>query len=38
VPVIVWLLTGGLLGIGWLYDLCTLNDQLSDLNARAVLR
>jgi TM2 domain-containing membrane protein YozV len=35
---IVWLLTGGLLGIGWLYDLCTLNDQLSDLNARAALR
>ncbi|MCB0363158.1 MAG: TM2 domain-containing protein [Bdellovibrionales bacterium] len=29
---IFWLLTGGLLGLGWLYDLWTLNDQLSQLN------
>jgi TM2 domain-containing membrane protein YozV len=32
---IIWLLTGGLLGIGWLYDLWTLNDQISELNAHA---
>jgi hypothetical protein len=31
---IVWLLTGGLLGIGWLYDLWTLNEQVSEINAR----
>lgn len=29
---IIWLLTGSLFGIGWLYDLWTLNDQLSELN------
>ena len=29
---LIYLLTGGLLGIGWLYDLCTLNQQISDLN------
>ncbi len=29
---IVWLLTGSLCGLGWLYDLWTLNDQLSELN------
>jgi TM2 domain-containing membrane protein YozV len=31
---IIYLLTGGLLGIGWLYDLCTLNAQVSEKNAR----
>jgi TM2 domain-containing membrane protein YozV len=31
---ILWLLTGGLLGLGWLYDLWTLNDQVSDINAQ----
>ena len=29
---IIYLLTGGLLGIGWLYDLCTLNSQVSERN------
>lgn len=32
---ILWLLTGGLLGIGWLYDFCTLNSQVDERN-RAV--
>ena len=31
---IVYLLTGGLLGIGYLYDLWTLNDQVSLINNR----
>jgi TM2 domain-containing membrane protein YozV len=31
---LIWLLTGGLLGVGWLYDLWTLNDQVSDINAQ----
>ncbi len=29
---IVWLLTGGLLGIGYLYDFFTLNEQVDRLN------
>jgi TM2 domain-containing membrane protein YozV len=29
---ILYLLTGGLLGIGYIYDYWTLNDQLSELN------
>ena len=29
---LVWLLTGALLGIGWLYDLWTLNDQVHRVN------
>jgi TM2 domain-containing membrane protein YozV len=29
---IIWLLTGSLLGIGWIYDLWTLNDQISEVN------
>lgn len=32
---IVYLLTGGLLGVGWLYDLWTLNEQVSDINRRS---
>jgi len=32
---IIYLISGGLLGIGWLYDLCTLNQQISDLNMRS---
>lgn len=29
---ILWALTGGLFGVGWLYDLWTLNDQVHELN------
>lgn len=29
---IIYLLTGGLLGIGYLYDFCSLNEQISDEN------
>ena len=33
---VIYLLTGGLCGIGWLYDLLTLNEQISEINAGAV--
>ena len=29
---ILWLLTGGVFGIGWVYDFWTLNGQISDAN------
>lgn len=29
---ILYLVTGGLLGVGWLYDLLTLNGQIDELN------
>jgi TM2 domain-containing membrane protein YozV len=29
---VIWLLTGGLLGIGYIYDFCTLNEQVDELN------
>ncbi len=29
---LLYLLTGGLLGIGWVYDFCTMNNQISELN------
>ena len=32
---ILYLLTGGLLGIGWIYDFFTLNGQVSDRNLEA---
>lgn len=32
VTAIIYLLTFGLLGIGWLYDLCTLNSQIDEKN------
>jgi TM2 domain-containing membrane protein YozV len=31
---ILWLLTGGLFGIGFIYDWLTLNDQVNQLNGR----
>jgi TM2 domain-containing membrane protein YozV len=27
---LIWLFTGGLLGIGWIYDLFTMNEQLAE--------
>ncbi len=33
---IVYLLSGGILGIGYLYDLWTLNDQVTIINSRTV--
>lgn len=33
---IIWLITGGLLGIGWLYDFCTLNEQIDECNGLSV--
>jgi len=32
---LLYLLTGGLLGVGWLYDLLTLNGQVDELNRQA---
>ena len=29
---ILWLLTGGLFLVGWLYDFCTLNEQIDERN------
>ena len=34
VTAIIWFLTAGLFGIGWIYDLCTLNGQISEENAQ----
>ena len=34
ISAIVYLLTGALLGVGYLYDLWTLNDQVNQLNRR----
>ncbi|HWQ93692.1 MAG TPA: TM2 domain-containing protein [Clostridia bacterium] len=35
---ILYLFTAGLFGIGWLYDLCTLNGQVSENNQMRVRR
>jgi len=32
---LIWLLTGGLFLLGWLYDLWTLNEQVSEINQEA---
>ncbi len=32
---ILWLVTGGLFGIGFIYDWCTLNDQVNEANRNA---
>lgn len=32
---ILYLVSGGLFGIGWIYDLCTLNEQIDEANVHA---
>lgn len=34
---LIWLLTVGLLGIGWAYDFCTLNRQVSEANRDSMI-
>lgn len=34
---ILYFFTGGLFLVGWLYDFCTLNSQISEVNQRASL-
>ncbi len=29
---LIWFLTAGICGIGWIYDLCTLNEQVDEVN------
>ena len=31
---ILYLLTGGLFVVGWAYDFCTLNTQITEINAK----
>jgi TM2 domain-containing membrane protein YozV len=33
---LIWFFTGGLFGLGWLYDLWTLNEQVNDKNLEAL--
>jgi len=37
VTAIIYLFTGGLLGLGYLYDFWTMNDQVSDRNKNATI-
>lgn len=32
---IIWLFTGALFGLGWLYDLWTMNEQVDEVNYRS---
>jgi TM2 domain-containing membrane protein YozV len=32
---VLYLVSGGLFGIGWIYDLCTLNEQIDEANYHA---
>ncbi len=34
---LIWLFTGGFFLVGWIYDFLTLNEQVSEINARARL-
>ncbi|MCB0341789.1 MAG: TM2 domain-containing protein [Pseudobdellovibrionaceae bacterium] len=34
---LLWFVTGGMFGLGWLYDLWTLNEQISEVNTQNVL-
>lgn len=34
ITAIIWLFTGGLFAMGYLYDLWTLNDQISEVNGK----
>ena len=33
---VIWLVTGGLFGLGWVWDLCTLNEQVDSRNRAAL--
>ena len=33
---IIYLISGGLFGLGWLYDLWTLNEQVDEINRTEV--
>lgn len=33
---LIFMVSGGLFGIGWLFDFCTLNEQISEINQRGV--
>ncbi len=33
---LLYLMTGGLLGVGYVYDVLTMNDQISDINGNAI--
>jgi len=35
---IIWLLTGGVFLVGWIYDFCTLNTQITEINGGEQIR